>query len=298
MHSAVTHASSIPSSLTDLLIGTATGVVLAVFERSAYLDVGGRIVALASGELGRGPLTIRVDDFSAVFPLAAGHAVTLQDGAIDLGHLKVNLRGAAVWDPALPRSSGMDPVAASTATLELVTAELRRNAPSDSIAPLLDSPITLPDVPLRRVLLDPLASGLETVAEFLSGRADASRLTAAIAERIAGRGLGLTPSGDDLLTGLMHAITVWPRLAGETGAASVRRLIADAARPHTTRISGAYLDAAADGLASEPWHDLMQSVGTSHATIRAAVRRVLDVGETSGADALTGFCWIWRRLAE
>ena len=136
------------------------------------------------------------------------------------------------------------------------------------------------------------------MAEFLSGRADASRLTAAIAERIAGRGLGLTPSGDDLLTGMMHAITVWPRLAGEMGAAGVRRLMADAARPHTARISGAYLDAAAAGLASDPWHDLMQSVGTSHATIRAAVRRVLEVGETSGADALTGFCWAWRRLAE
>lgn len=297
MHSAVTHASNIPSSLTDLLAGTATGVVLAVFERSAYLDVGGRIVALASGELGRGPLTIRVDDFSAVIPLAVGHALTLHDGAIDLGHLKVNLRGAAVWDPALLRASGMDPVAASTAALELITEELRRHAPSDSIVPLLDSPNVPPDASLRRALLDPLAGGLETVAEFLSGRADASRLAAAIADRIAGRGLGLTPSGDDLLTGIMHAITVWPHLAGETGAAVLRRLIADAARPHTTRISGAYLDAAADGLASEPWHDLVRSVGTSHATIRAAVRRVLDVGETSGADALTGFCWAWRRVS-
>jgi hypothetical protein len=31
------------------------------------------------------------------------------------------------------------------------------------------------------------------------------------------------------------------------------------------------------------------------AALRASIGHLLRVGETSGADALTGFCWAWAR---
>jgi len=71
----------------------------------------------------------------------------------------------------------------------------------------------------------------------------------------------------------------------------------DAARPKTTRISGAYLDAARRGWAAEPWHALIHALDDA-AAMRTAVRRLARVGETSGADALTGFSWAWRRLED
>ena len=292
MSTVVIRATSVSSGLSDILTSTARGAVLALFERSAYLDLDGRIAALASAEFGRGPLMIALDRFDALRPLAVGAAVSLHGGSLRVGLHDISLRDAVVWNPALPPAGGRH--GADPAPPDLVIEELRRIAPTESVAALLDGP---PGVAATAdALLDPLRRGLEVIARFLSGRADAAQATRTVATQIAGRGPGLTPSGDDLLTGIMHAITIWPRIAATADGPDVRRLFADAARPKTTRISAAYLDAAARGQASEPWHALVRSLGQSHATARRAARRVLAVGETSGADALTGFCWAWRRL--
>lgn len=298
----VIRATSVSSCLSDILAGTARGTVLALFERSAYLDLDGRIAALASAEFGRGPLMIALDRFNALRPLAVGAAVSLHGGSLRVGLHDISLRDAVVWNPALPPVGGRH--GADPAPPDLVIEELRRIAPTESVAALLDGPpgvAPLLDGPpgvaaTADALLGPLRRGLEVIARFLSGCADAAQATRAVATQIAGRGPGLTPSGDDLLTGIMHAITIWPRIAATAGGPDIRRLFADAARPKTTRISAAYLDAAARGQACEPWHALVHSLGQSHAAARRAARRVLAVGETSGADALTGFCWAWRRL--
>jgi hypothetical protein len=68
------------------------------------------------------------------------------------------------------------------------------------------------------------------------------------------------------------------------------------ARPRTTRISAAYLDAAGQGTATEPWHGLIRALRTRSDGVRAAVADLLRIGETSGADGLTGFCWTFQRL--
>jgi hypothetical protein len=73
-------------------------------------------------------------------------------------------------------------------------------------------------------------------------------------------------------------------------------MLADAATARTTQISAAYLEAAAQGLAGEPWHLMVRSLGGPLSKTRAAARLILRVGETSGADTLTGFCWAWQRL--
>lgn len=302
----VVRATSVSSWLSDALADAAHGVVLALFGRSAYLDLDGRIVALASMEFGGGPLTITLDRFDALRPLAVGDAVSLNAGTLRVGPHAISLVDAAIWDPALP------PVergrAGGSASRDLVIRELRSAAPGDSIAALLDEPtehpaaeaVTLGGLPAAAAppaaLLDPLRRGLWVIAEFLEGRADARTAARAVASEIAGRGRGLTPSGDDLLVGIMHAITIWPQVAAGAGEPDVRRLLADAAAPKTTRISAAYLDAAARGYAGERWHALVRGLGRSLPAARGAARRVLAVGETSGADALTGFCWAWRRL--
>jgi hypothetical protein len=95
----------------------------------------------------------------------------------------------------------------------------------------------------------------------------------------------------------MHALTLWPGLASHAGGLGARTAIAEAARDRTTRISAAYLEAAGAGLATDPWHTLVRSLIQPSGVLRAAVRGMLAVGETSGADALTGFCWAWRRLS-
>lgn len=96
------------------------------------------------------------------------------------------------------------------------------------------------------------------------------------ATRLAGRGWGLTPTGDDLLVGVLYALWVWR--PGSTWPA----LIADSAIPRTTTLSAAFLQAAAAGEATEPWHRLVAGDGQAVAEIRAT-------GHRSGAETWAGF---------
>jgi hypothetical protein len=262
--------------------------VLAAFPRSAYLELRGRVVALAAASLGRGPLAILVDGFDGTL-LSPGDEAALAEGRLRVGAYEIVLDGADRWDPTLPR-----PSAGAARRLPEVERALARTAPPESAAALLGHPPAAASARHHR-LLDTLGAGLAALAEGLRRRDAAGALVTAVAA-VAGRGPGLTPSGDDVLVGILHAMTAWPVLAEPAGGPPVRRRIAAAASPLTTRISAAYLRTAAEGWAAEPWHALIAALDRTDAALDAAVAALVRVGETSGADALTGFCWAVRRL--
>jgi hypothetical protein len=286
-------ASSISARLTDLQTGTARGAVLAAFRRSVYIEVAGRVVALTAAPAGRGPLAIVVEGADGLGATSAGDPAEVAAGTLRAGPLTVGLTGAAIWDPALPPA--VLSAGESAVTRHRVMGELLGRAPSGSVASLVGSARST-DHPIHGALLSRLERGLRAISAFLSGDADLAHAARAIRTDVAGLGPGLTPSGDDLLTGIMHAITLWPQIAARAGGLQARAAIMEAARGRTTRLSSAYLEAAGAGLATEPWHRLVRSLTGPAGAVRAAARAMLRVGETSGADALTGFCWAWRRL--
>ena len=281
-------AEALPSPLADLAGADGRGIVLAVFDRSLYLDLEGQIVGLASSELSRGPIVITLRHPGALPAVNTGAPVHLHAGRLHVGPVEVDLRGATLWDPTLPHAGDT----ARSAPRSVVIDELLAAAPDESIAGLLGT---------RRnggaphsLLLASLSKGLGAIDAWLSGRLDAASASAIVGREVAGRGPGLTPSGDDLLVGIMLAAGVLPRAGSVRGVDEVRDVLAAAALPRTTRISGAYLHAARHGLAGEPWHVLVRALPGPPESLRRAVRRLLRIGETSGADALTGFCWVWR----
>lgn len=100
------------------------------------------------------------------------------------------------------------------------------------------------------------------------------------AEWLAGRGNGLTPTGDDMLIGVLFALHVW------RPDSPLPNRIASIAVPRTTTLSANFLRAAAEGEAVSPWHGL---VSAETAAKSAAVEHILATGATSGADAWSGF---------
>jgi hypothetical protein len=76
----------------------------------------------------------------------------------------------------------------------------------------------------------------------------------------------------------------------EAEAREISSLIARAAAPRTHVLSASWLEAAAEGEAAEPWHNLVAAI-TSHddTGLRNAIMRILPTGHTSGSDALGGF---------
>lgn len=133
-----------------------------------------------------------------------------------------------------------------------------------------------------------LAAAASTVAVAAAGAA-AGAPDAAV-RSLVGRGAGLTPSGDDALAGLLlvaHATGSLPGLAPAVRA----RLAA------TTAVSGALLDAAADGYAAPAVVTIVDAVldGDAAATA-AALLAVLAIGHTSGRDLVTGVAAAVRHL--
>jgi hypothetical protein len=110
---------------------------------------------------------------------------------------------------------------------------------------------------------------------------------AAAAAALAGTGLGLTPSGDDFLIGVMLGVHSALPAAEANAVASV---IDEASAGRTNRISRAWMSAAAEGEAIQAWHDLIDSIlSLDERSIDRSSRNLIAIGHTSGADGMAGF---------
>lgn len=299
-------ARSVSRRIHDLVGHPRAGRVLAAFTRSCYLDLDGRIVALVAPELLNGPLNLVVDATGAALArIAAGRPVTSTPITLDVaGTCEIALDGAVVWDAALPRWPRVDAGALTGYAVGLGRL-LASEAPEGGLARL----VTRGNGPAGA------AGALEraaapAVADLAGGlrRRDA-HLAASAARTLAGLGPGLTPSGDDILLGCLLALALLP----VEGVDGIRDVIVSSTRDRTTRISQAYLDAAARGEAGEPWHRLIAELAPNQpasaaaapsqgsapggtglaaggtARVTDAARRVMRFGETSGSDMLAGF---------
>lgn len=129
-------------------------------------------------------------------------------------------------------------------------------------------------------------AALECVIEDLSWFAAGKRTdpVAAISWLI-GRGLGLTPAGDDILCGFGAGLAA----AGEQELHD--RFLAELAKArrkrHTTAVSEAYLDAMAQGSVNEGICMLL-AAAEADCDLTEPLRRARAYGHTSGADMLFG----------
>jgi hypothetical protein len=109
----------------------------------------------------------------------------------------------------------------------------------------------------------------------------------ATAGRLAGLGIGLTPAGDDFILGaVLAAWIIHPiEIAGVLAEG-----IANNSTPLTTSLSAAWLRSAGRGEAGSLWHHFFNALVIGDPfQLQNSLCKILDVGETSGADALAGF---------
>ncbi len=106
-----------------------------------------------------------------------------------------------------------------------------------------------------------------------------------------GLGTGLTPSGDDLVAGILASL-VWQSNLGAIPAPFAKHLVEsvrEAAPGKTNHISARLLHHAGDGLLYAPAMELGAALllGATDSII-APARRLLSIGHSSGADLATG----------
>lgn len=268
--------------------------VLALFERSLYLLARNGLVCVGTEAIGRGPINVVVkagEKPIAWEQLGAGREAKgrVSDSVLAIGEgLAISLRDAAVWSP--PPWPVID-VERATAGLARLAGFARSEGPADGLSALVLTPDT---AAARNRFARAAAPQVATLGKSLptalaNGRWDVDALGAATL--LLGLGPGLTPSGDDLLGGVMLALTalgrqelrdaLWDGLAGELG-------------DLTSEVSAMHLSAAADGLAGEAVHAAAIAVLAGGQNPAERFGPLACLGHTSGWDALAGFALVLR----
>ncbi|MFI9571133.1 DUF2877 domain-containing protein [Microbispora rosea] len=240
--------------------------VLAAFPLALYLEIRSEsephVVAVVTGEATRLPNAVLLPE--RLDGVSAGDDAWVGEGSVDVGGVSICVR--RWWDPAPPLGPA-DPVRLAPALR--VLGRVRGASP-------------------RRPGLDP-----DGAPALLERGCRAGSLVESItaAERLIGLGPGLTPSGDDMLAGLLVALRHLGAAAGVPRAVWLADWLAAVvtydARTRTTPISATLLHCAARGEASPEVTGVLRGVA-GHQPLEPAVHRLLRLGHTSGADLAWG----------
>jgi hypothetical protein len=257
-----------------------TGAVHSVHAKVVNLRTpDGLLCCLSSDELDDAPRTIRIAaadwtriDWHLDDPVRFGPALTHEyDGTT------VVLAEAARWQPSPADSSALatlppEDLRAAAATIERHLLPAAGRTPFDVLSAAELSRRTT-------VLADAVRAGDPDT-------------TSAAAARLVGLGSGLTPSGDDVLTGLAVLAAAGGMLLERVRPALAAAVLGGTPlEERTTAVSAATLTEALAGRGRQRIHVLVSALSSTATTptLVDAVLRVRAIGHTSGADILTGF---------
>jgi hypothetical protein len=249
--------------------------VLAAFPPAVYLEVRSEtephVIALVTAEAARLPNAVVLSE-----PLDGLAGCTngwvdegwVGDGVIEIGGptrgLSISVR--RWWDPAPP--IGSTDHSRLARVLPLLT-EMCEASPRRPGLDVDGAPSALADGCRAGSLVDGITA----------------------AEQLMGLGPGLTPSGDDMLAGLLIALRRLGVAAGVPRAVWLADWLAAAvtfdARTRTTPISATLLHCAARGEAGSEALGVLRGI-VDHQPLEPAVHRLLQLGHTSGADIAWG----------
>jgi len=140
-------------------------------------------------------------------------------------------------------------------------------------------------------LPDSVRSDLADRATEIADAALSGAPLARMLSALLGSGPGLTPAGDDAVSGVLLTL----RSAGEMPAVDRLRRELEPLLPATTSLSAALLRAAAEGYAAPPVVALLDQIARGQ-FVAAALDPVLAIGHTSGSDLVAGIVGTTRAL--
>ena len=271
------NALSLAPDANDWLANTHHPHILHVFDQACNLINERReVLSVVTSQIGNGPFNLVVEE-DACFAehLNLQSPISNSVSRLYLGDLNIIITGAKLWSPYPDWEKLHD----------------QRDLLFEGLRFCLSS--------WKPVEAHSTNTSLQTLLSDLSfALANADIPTALTKTRkLAGLGPGLTPSGDDIILGAVLAVRIVHPLKI---ARALAEAVTNTAAPLTTSLSAAWLRSAGRGEAGIMWHDFLDALAsTDPISIRGAMDKILAVGATSGADALSGFistCLRWKKL--
>lgn len=277
--------------------GGVVGKVHSSFRQAVNILTPGGIVSVVSGPASRGPLNVslaphRMAELQS-YRIEAGDAVARRGNVMVIGNgkLSISLKNARVCLP--PNLDGFrlartDQILENLRVAKKFTKSYGRLQGLGELIDLVDG-TSVEDhyhtnrfcayaLPRVRSLMKAVSAGGVVAVQEASGE-------------LLGLGLGLTPSADDMLSGMMLILNMYARIVPTRlqFVSSVSRAIASETKARTTLLSREYVEQASQGNGNELLMELCQALLTGGLTdVDRMVRDVLNIGETSGTDTVLG----------
>ena len=266
------------------------GRVAAVFAAAFYIEIGSQLICVGTAALEPGPLNLNTLAPAGLDWRASGirsnDAVIISASEIRVAkQFRFTLLRAIAWSPE-PVAEAIDP-AAAVIGLAAFRKTFCSQLTEDGIGRFID-----PDYHPEKLDGECRAAKVPIIeARCWLVRAFRRKRTALSADRrwigkLTGLGVGLTPSGDDFLGGVMIALH-------SLGNNEIGRVLWSSIRPcaeeSTNTISLAHLRAASEGLGSASIHRSVSGILRGDiAAIHDSAPGLDRMGHASGWDAMTG----------
>jgi hypothetical protein len=276
------------------------GLVHSIFQRVINITtLENRLITLVGQEVGRGPLNILVNipnniNLSTI-GIKRGDIITRVGESIVIGEnvIVISTQGIKLWEPKRDFQANLQPLKTIMANIEIMRdialasehlSGLGELIPFTHINGLKDSKNEkLGSV--SQLALPHISSMLKAIKSGHSH--DIIRIT----KHLVGLGPGLTPAADDMLLGLMISMLYISENFNETSidVKKINKDIISIISRRTTIISEEFLREASVGKVNEAVASLMENLLTSRQReIGNSVRKILDLGSTSGTDTVFG----------
>jgi hypothetical protein len=266
-------------------------VILHVFDPVCnMINEEGEVFSMVGPFVGNGPFSGLTQEGKFTGWISADSRVEIERNILRIDGAEIYFEDAEVWEPRPAWEAIKGKAQELLQASELIEGLLREHAEAESFAYIV-LPLSGANESISATHKKAGVALEKLLPAILNEDSEVMRENAAA---IGGLGAGLTPAGDDFLVGLMHAL--WATRSG-AAALALCLVMAEAAIPRTNSLSAAWLRAASQGEAGEPWHELIWAIaGGNDEAVEAAVMRILPTGHSSGADALGGFVALIRMM--
>jgi len=276
------------------------GQVHSVFTRVVnVLTSGNRLISVVRADVGNGPINIVTNlpksTSMASIGIRKNDEVLNVDGSIALGKnvLIISTKNAKEWKPQRIFRGNLLAIKKIRENLMTMREVTCANGRFGGLAQLieyveegrLDKFASHRLNPLAQRALPHLSMLMKTI------RAGDYQDIKRSAQELVGLGSGLTPSADDVLSGLMASLTLISENLNifEDLVSEVNKSIISCIQDRTTLISQEFLMHAAVGEANEPILALIEKILTARPNeVEEATKHVLAIGEASGTDVVLG----------
>ncbi len=269
-------------------LGPAQGRIASVFNRAVNIETPYGLVTLLSSEYDLHPFSCVLGAMRSFtqLPIKEGAPVLLEDETIVIpsAELTIDVSAASDLDLSVDALTNLFLPLDMSLRLRHLHRVVEQYGEADGLSPLIVEELR------KNPYCELIAPRLPRLDQaFVEGDPEEA---GAAASELAGCGVGLTPSSDDLLSGYFLAYAALSQALGRSRERilALTRAAAAGAAAHTTELSASFLLKSGEGLAAESAFALLRALfsDASYPTLAAEATKVAAFGQTSGTDILVG----------